>query len=77
MHTDSLLRDCASHHTDVPSRSLRHLRSASPVFGGSTLMTRAPKSASVFAANGPAMSWPEFDDLDSFEHLHGRLSPYR
>src|SRR5450631_2973520 len=53
-----LLRDCTCHHTLVPSWSKRHWRNGSPVPGGSILMTSAPKSAKVFAANGPAISWP-------------------
>ncbi len=60
--TERLLRDCTCHHTEVPSLSNRHWRSGSPPLpgspGGSTLITSAPKSASVLAANGPAMSWP-------------------
>ena len=56
--TDCLLRDCASHQTEVPSCSIRHLRSGSPCPGGSILMTCAPKSASVLAANGPAINCP-------------------
>ena len=37
-HTDCLLRDWASHHTEVPSCSMRHLRKGSPWPGGSILM---------------------------------------
>src|SRR6185437_5511636 len=62
-HTDRLLRDCTSHHTEVPSRSSLHLRSGSPTPGGSTLITSAPKSASVLPANGPAMSCPSSSTL--------------
>src|SRR5438094_301729 len=56
--TDFLLRDCTCHQSDVPFRRRRHLRSASPSPGGSSLITSAPKSPSVFAQNGPAMSEP-------------------
>ena len=56
--SDFLLRDCTCHQTDVPSFSKRHLRKASPTLGGSILMTSAPKSANVLAANGPAISCP-------------------
>ena len=56
--TERLLRDWICHQTDVPSFSSRHLRSGSPVPGDSILMMSAPKSASVLAANGPAISWP-------------------
>src|SRR4051812_36817040 len=53
-----LLRDCTCHHTEVPSLIIRQWRNGSPPAGGSTLITSAPKSPNVFAANGPAMSWP-------------------
>src|SRR5690349_1845925 len=56
--TDFLLRDCTCHQSEVPFRMRRHLRSASPSPGGSSLITSAPKSPSVFAQNGPAMSEP-------------------
>ncbi|MCY1395030.1 hypothetical protein D9M71_99580 [compost metagenome] len=44
--TDFLLRLCTYHHSEVSLCSLRHLRSGSPSFGGSTLMTSAPNWAS-------------------------------
>src|SRR6185295_20188986 len=56
--TDFLLRDCTCHQSEVPLRMRRHLRSGSPSPGGSILITSAPKSASVFAQNGPAISEP-------------------
>src|SRR3954454_20533630 len=56
--TDFLLRDCTCHHSDVPLRMRRHLRSASPSPGGSSLITSAPKSPSVLAQKGPAISEP-------------------
>src|SRR3569623_317481 len=56
--SERLLRDCTCHHTVVPSLIRRQCRSGSPPAGGSTLITSAPKSASVFAANGPAISCP-------------------
>jgi len=56
--TERLLRACTCHQTEVPSFSKRHLRSGSPAPGASILMMSAPKSASVLAANGPAISWP-------------------
>ena len=56
--SERLLRDCTCHQTEVPSFSKRHLRSGSPMPGGSILITSAPKSAKVLAANGPAISWP-------------------
>ena len=62
-HTERLLRDCTCHHTEVPSRSMRHLRSGSPTPAGSILMTSAPNSASVLPAKGPAISWPSSSTL--------------
>src|SRR3954469_7416739 len=56
--TDFLLRDCTCHQSEVPFRMRRHVRSASPSPGGSILITSAPKSPSVLAQNGPAMSEP-------------------
>src|SRR3954447_15847128 len=56
--TDFLLRDCTCHHSEVPLRIRRHLRSASPSPGGSSLITSAPKSPSVLAQKGPAISEP-------------------
>src|SRR5690606_41324215 len=56
--TERLLRDCTCHHSEVPSLSLRHLRSGSPTFGGSILITSAPNSPSSLLAKGPAISWP-------------------
>src|SRR4051812_14584079 len=56
--TDFLLRDCTCHHSEVPFRMRRHLRSGSPSPGGSILITSAPKSPSVLAQNGPAMRLP-------------------
>jgi hypothetical protein len=53
-----LFRDCTCHQTEVPSLSIRQTRSGSPAPGGSILITSAPKSARVLAANGPAISWP-------------------
>src|SRR5688500_874136 len=56
--TERLLRDCTCHHSDTPFLMRRHLRSGSPSPGGSILITSAPKSASVFAQNGPATRLP-------------------
>ncbi|KAG1167202.1 hypothetical protein G6F35_017806 [Rhizopus arrhizus] len=56
--TDFLLRDCTCHQTDVPSWIRRQLRRGSPLPGGSILITSAPNSPSILAANGPAISWP-------------------
>src|SRR5919204_142051 len=61
--TDFLFRDCTCHQSDVPLRIRRHLRSASPSPGGSSLITSAPKSPSVLAQNGPAMSEPSSSTL--------------
>src|SRR5437868_3281230 len=55
---ERLLRDWTCHHTDVPSLIIRQWRSGSPVPGGSTLITSAPKSPSVLAAKGPAINCP-------------------
>src|SRR5690606_2165329 len=55
---DFLLRDCRYHHSDVPSCSLRHLRSGSPWPMASILITSAPNSASMRAANGAAIRVP-------------------
>ena len=56
--TERLLRDCTCHQTEVPSFKSRHLRSGSPAPGVSILMTSAPKSPNVLAANGPAINCP-------------------
>src|SRR6266850_4080678 len=53
-----LLRAWAAHQSEVPPCSLRQLRSGSPAPGGSTLITSAPNSARMRAANGPAISVP-------------------
>ena len=54
-----LFRPKLYHQKEVPcSSSKRHLRIGSPVFGGSTLMTSAPKYARRVPAKGPANSWP-------------------
>ncbi|KWV90306.1 hypothetical protein PFLmoz3_00304 [Pseudomonas fluorescens] len=56
--SDCLLRACTNHHSEVPSYSLRHLRSGSPPSGDSTLITSAPNSAQMREANGPAIRVP-------------------
>ena len=61
--TDFLLRLCEYHHNEVPSCSLRQVRSGSPpgasaLAGGSILITSAPNWASSAAAYGPAISEP-------------------
>src|SRR6478736_5924157 len=57
--TDFLLRPRTDHHSALPLvRSMPHTRSGSPWFGGSSLMTSAPKSANSWPANGPASSDP-------------------
>ena len=47
-----------SHQSEVPLYILRQVRSGSPVFGFSILITSAPKPAKIEAANGPAISCP-------------------
>ncbi|CFP63192.1 Uncharacterised protein [Bordetella pertussis] len=71
-----MLRDCASHQTEVPSCSRRHLRSGSPCPGGSILMTCAPKSASVLAAKGPAISCPSSSTRMPASICPAMSSPY-
>src|SRR5450830_711207 len=56
--SDFLLRACTNHHSEVPSYSLRHLRSGSPPSGDSTLITCAPNSAQMREAKGPAIRVP-------------------
>ena len=56
--TDFLLRACTYHHSEVPSYSLRHLRSGSPPSGDSILITSAPNSARMRVQNGPAIRVP-------------------
>ena len=47
------------HQNDVPlSSSSRQPRIGSPLPGGSTLITSAPKYPRTQPANGPAKSWP-------------------
>ena len=60
MAIERLLRDCTCHHTEVPS-----VENLAPVAQRiatrpalRSLITSAPKSPSVLAANGPAMSCP-------------------
>ena len=55
---ERLLRACTNHHSEVPSYSLRHLRSGSPPSGDSTLITSAPNSAQMREAKGPAIRVP-------------------
>jgi len=54
--SERLLRDCTCHQSEVPSLSLRHLRSGSPTPGGSIFTTSAPNSPSILLAKGPAIS---------------------
>src|ERR1044071_2840925 len=63
---DFLLRDCTCHQSDTPLRITRQRRSGSPSPGGSTLITSAPKSASVLPQNGPAISVPSSRTLMPF-----------
>ena len=56
--TERLLRASTCHLTEVLSFRKHHWRSGSPAPGGSILITSAPDSASVLAANGPAINWP-------------------
>src|SRR5450830_118205 len=58
MEMDFLLRDCKYHQREVPSCSLRHFRMGSPSTGASILMTSAPNSAIIRAANGAAIKVP-------------------
>ena len=52
---DFLLRLMVRYSIDVSPEYSRQLRSSSPVTGRSTLMTSAPKSASMRPAVGAAM----------------------
>ena len=52
---DFLLRLMVRYSIDVSPAYSRQLRSSSPVTGRSTLMTSAPKSASIRPAVGAAM----------------------
>src|SRR4051794_1310046 len=56
--TDRLLRAMAGHQRLRPSTVTPHRRIGSPVPGGSTLITSAPRSPSSWPANGPAMNEP-------------------
>src|SRR5215211_2248948 len=57
--TDFLLRAMMGHQRVRPSlRCLPHSRMGSPLPGGSTLMTSAPKSARSWPQNGPASKLP-------------------
>src|SRR6478752_844787 len=56
--TDRLLRAIAGHQRLRPSTVTPHPRIGSPVPGGSTLITSAPRSPSSWPANGPAMNEP-------------------
>src|SRR5258708_15677854 len=78
--TDFLLRACAYHQSELPSWSLRHLRSGSASQGVSILITSAPNSASRRAQYGAAISVPSSITLmsargpmPSILH-HGRLA---
>ena len=61
---ERLLRACTDHHSELPWCKWRQLRMGSPPpepsgpCGVSTLMTSAPNSPKMRAANGPAMSVP-------------------
>src|SRR6185437_14539173 len=55
---DFLLRLIVRYSIDVSPEYSRQLRSSSPVTGRSTLMTSAPKSASIRPAVGAAMKLP-------------------
>ena len=65
--TERLLRDCTCHQTEVPSLSSRHLRSGSPAPGGSILITSAPKSPSVLAAEGAGDQLAQLEDANALE----------
>src|SRR5918912_3030787 len=57
--TDFLLRAMMGHQRVCPSlRCLPQTRMGSPLPGGSTLITSAPKSASSWPQNGPASKLP-------------------
>src|SRR5215203_5628814 len=57
--TDFLLRAMIGHQRVCPSlRCLPHCRMGSPLPGGSTFMTSAPKSARSWPQNGPARRLP-------------------
>ena len=54
-----LLRPATLHHSESPVTSAwPHWRSTSPLPGGSTLMTSAPRSPSICAQKGPAITCP-------------------
>ena len=74
--TDFLLRDCAYHHSELPSWSLRHLRSGSPSPGVSTLTTSAPNSARRRAQYGPAISVPSSTTLIPASGPANAVAPY-
>src|SRR5215210_232548 len=57
--TDFLLRAMMGHQRVCPSlRCLPHSRMGSPLSGGSSFMTSAPKSARSWPQNGPARRLP-------------------
>src|SRR5450830_893352 len=85
--SDFLLRACTNHHSEVPSYSLRHLRSGSPPSGDSTLITSAPNSAQMREANGPAIRVPSsmtfrpasglaLNDMGTFYTQHSGVMPF-